>query len=75
VSGPILKSALEQIDRDLAALPPHVTTQLVIAADERGATIGWVTRTMHGWRLSAQVEQRWAKQLPDARVTMVKEWK
>jgi hypothetical protein len=71
---PILASALKQLDADLAQLPPEVTKQLVVAADVKGMTIGWAMRTHNGWKLSAEVEQRWAKQRPEARVTLSKQW-
>jgi hypothetical protein len=71
---PILSSALKQIEADLARLPPDVNKQLVIAADERGMTMGLAIRKTHGWELSAQIEQRWAKQRPEARVIVKREW-
>lgn len=71
---PIMASALKQIEADLAQLPPDVDKQLVIAADSKGMTVGWAMRKTNGWQMSAQVEQRWAKQRPEARVTIAKSW-
>jgi S-adenosylmethionine synthetase len=71
---PILSSALKQIERDLAQLPPHVTKQMVIAADDKGMTFGFAVRKTNGWEVSARVEQRWAQQRPEARVIVKKEW-
>lgn len=72
--NPILSSALAQIDADLALVPPHVQTVVVAAADDQGLSAGVATRFGHGWKLSATVEQRWRRQRPNAKVTLVRQW-
>ena len=74
MSAPILDAALKQIEGDLARVPDGVSKQLIIAADDKGATLGWAFRTQDGWKLSASVEQRFAKQRPNARLSLAKEW-
>lgn len=74
VAAPILTSALGQVDADLALVPAGVDRVLVTAADDKGFSAGFAARLGDGWRMSATVEQRWKKQRPHARVTLVKTW-
>lgn len=73
-ASPILASALKQIEADLAQIPPGVDRVMVVAADEKGATVGFAGRVGEGWSLSMSVEQRWKKQRPNARVVLKREW-
>lgn len=73
--GPLLASALAQIEADLARLPPHVTRQLMFAGDDtHGLTFGFAARVGDSWRLSVAVTQKLQKIRPGWRVGVSKSW-
>ena len=74
MSESILTVGRKQLEADLAGMPAAVKKRIVVAADEQGATFGFAQRTDNGWEISASVEQRWAKQRPNARLTLGKDW-
>lgn len=74
-SNSIIAAGLKAIEQELAQLPTGVNGAFVTVADARGLRVGVATRLGDGsWRLAAEVEQRWARQHPDARITVSKTW-
>lgn len=71
----IIAAGLKAINQELAQLPEGKKGAFVTVADARGLRVGVATRLGDGsWKLSAEVEQRWAKQHPDAKLTVTKTW-
>ncbi len=70
----ILDAGLAQLHADLAALPAGVDKQLVTVIDERGMRAGFAARIGDDWTISAEVEQRWRRQRPGARLVIGKSW-
>ncbi|HXG88753.1 MAG TPA: hypothetical protein VNJ02_10490 [Vicinamibacterales bacterium] len=56
----ILKSGLDQIDRDLAALPKGKSVAVIATVDERGVRVaGTAALDAQGqWQLSTELEKR-----------------
>lgn len=74
-TNPLIASGLKAIDQELAHLPQGTKGAFVTVADARGLRVGVATRLGDGsWKVSAEVEQRWAKQHPDAKLTVTKTW-
>jgi hypothetical protein len=73
--NPIVAAGLKALDQELAQLPDGVNGAFVTVADARGMRVGLATRMGDGsWKLSAELEQRWARQYPDAKIRVTKTW-
>ena len=71
----LVASGIRAINQELINLPPDTKGAFVTVADARGMRVGVATRMGDGsWKVSAEVEQRWAKQLPDAKLMVTKTW-
>ncbi len=71
----LVASGLRALDAQLAELPSGTKGAFVTVADARGLRVGVATRLGDGsWKVSAEAEQRWAKQYPDAKITVTKAW-
>ena len=71
----LIASGIRAVNLELAKLPENVKGAVVTVADERGMRIGVVTKLGDGsWRISAELQQAWAKQRPGVSVTVTKTW-
>jgi hypothetical protein len=76
-SGPLLSSAFNQIQRDLAALPPDAKAAVVLDAsfgDDNEIGIGVAARLPDGWVLTGEATW-WLYRHPRARVSIGKVWR
>lgn len=73
--GSILKAGIDQVKKDLEALPPDKKGAFVSTIDTHGKiSMGLATRTQDGWIISAQVGFKLGKTKPDGYVGVSKVW-
>lgn len=72
--GKIITTALDILNRDLAALPPGTKGALIATGTNEKATIAVVLRTGNNWSISAGLETRLKKLDPKFFIGVTKTW-